>query len=208
MDTLRGLQRLLIPVMARIRRVCLGSIIRRVDDSGPLQQMQVESLGHSVYDNVEKFGQFGFTSNPPLGSDAIIIERCGKHIILGVGDRKYRIKNLESGDTAIYDIRGQIVKLNADGITINDAFGNSVITNDSGINITDKNGNNITMESGGINLNGVVITQNGTMTTPSTITAGADIISGTGKTMDTHVHTFPYLAGTSSANGTTNPPSA
>lgn len=225
MDAFRALQRLMSSVLARIRRVCMGAIIRRVDDSGNLQKMQIESLGHSVYDNVEKFEQFGFTSNPPAGLDAVIIERCGKYIIVAIGDRKYRIKNLESGDTAIYDIRGQIIKLNGDGITVSDAFGNSVKTttngidttdkngnnvkmDTSGIKLTDKNGNNITMSSAGVNINGVLIKSDGVMTTPSTIEAGDDVISGSGKTLDTHVHTFPYMAGSSSSTGTTNPPSA
>lgn len=191
MDSIRAFQRLLTPILARIRRVVMGSVIKMVDDSGDLQKMQIETIGHSVYDNIEKFGQFGFASNPPIGLDAIIVERNGKYICIAIGDRKYRIKNLESGDVAIYDMRGQIVKLNADGITVNDAFGNTVTTANSGINLTDKNGNNIIMGGSGINLNGVIITQDGTMTTPSTITAGGDITSGSGKTLDTHKHEVP-----------------
>ena len=150
MDSIRAFQRLLTPILARIRRVIMGSVIKMVDDSGDLQKMQVQTIGRSVYDNIEKFGQFGFTSNPPAGLDSIIVERNGKYISIAIGDRKYRIKNLASGDVAIYDMRGQIVKLNADGITVNDAFGNTVTTTNSGINLTDKNGNNIIMDGSGI----------------------------------------------------------
>jgi len=217
MDTFRALQRLISPIITRVRRVCLGAIIRRVDDGGDLQRMQVESIGHSVYDNVEKFEQFGFTSNPPVGLDAIIIERCGKHIIVAIGDRKYRIKNLESGDTAVYDVRGQTIILNETGISVTDAHGNTVITDSnginttdtngnnakmdgSGINLTDINGNNITMAASGVNINGVLITQAGVVTTPATvttggaltaggaITSGGDVTSSSGKTLDTHTH--------------------
>lgn len=215
MDTFRALQRLMAPIITRIRRVCLGAIIRRVDDDGDLQRMQVESIGHSVYDNVEKFEQFGFTSNPPVGLDAIIIERCGKHIIVAIGDRKYRIKNLEPGDTAIYDVRGQTIILNKTGISVTDAHGNTVVTdssginttdtngnnikmNGSGINLTDINGNNITMSSAGVNINGVLITQAGVMTTPSTITAGGDITSGIGTSLDAHTHGVTTAVSTSS----------
>lgn len=231
MDTFRALQRLMAPIITRIRRVCLGAIIRRVDDDGDLQRMQVESIGHSVYDNVEKFEQFGFTSNPPLGLDAIIIERCGKHIIVAIGDRKYRIKNLESGDTAIYDVRGQTIILNKTGISVTDAHGNTVVTDSnginttdtngnnvkmdgSGINLTDINGNNITMSSAGVNINGVLITQVGVMTTPKTITAGGDITSGAGNSMDTHTHqiaqtmsiTGASTSGPTAITATTTPP--
>lgn len=221
MDTFRALQRLMAPIITRIRRVCLGAIIRRVDDGGDLQRMQVESIGHSVYDNVEKFEQFGFTSNPPLGLDAIIVERCGKHIIVAIGDRKYRIKNLGSGDTAIYDAHNQTIILNKNGIAVTDTQNNKVVMNSSGINttdtngnnvkmnsaginLTDINGNNITMSAAGININGVLITQDGTMTTPSTvktgdnITSGGDVISATGNTLDTHKHGVTTAVATSS----------
>jgi len=239
MDTFRALQRLMAPIITRIRRVCLGAIIRRVDDGGDLQRMQVESIGHSVYDNVEKFEQFGFTSNPPLGLDAIIIERCGKHIIVAIGDRKYRIKNLESGDTAIYDAHNQTIILNKDGITVTDTQnntfvmnsdginttdtnGNNVKMNGSGINLTDINGNNITMSSAGVNINGVLITQAGVMTTPSTvttggaITSGGDVTSSSGKTLDTHTHeiaqtlsiTGASTSGPTAITATTTPPTA
>ena len=239
MDTFRALQRLISPIITRIRRVCLGAIIRRVDDDGDLQRMQVESIGHSVYDNVEKFEQFGFTSNPPLGLDAIIIERCGKHIIVAIGDRKYRIKNLESGDTAVYDVRGQTIILNKTGISVTDAHGNTVITDSNGINttdtngnnakmdgsgikLTDINGNNITMGVSGVNINGVLITQAGVMTTPSTvttggaITSGGDVTSSSGKTLDTHTHgiaqtlsiTGASTSGPTAITATTTPPTA
>ena len=210
MDTLRSLQRLLTPVMARIRRVVMGSVIKMVDDSGDLQKMQVQSIGRSVYDNIESFGVFGMASNPPIGLDAIIVERNGKYISIAIGDREYRIKDLESGDTAIYDIRGQIIKLNKDGIKIRDSFGNNIQTTESGIDTTDVNGNNIkldstgismtdsngnsiTMTAAGININGVLITSAGAVTAPSTIVAtgnitAADLITATGGMLSAHYH--------------------
>lgn len=216
MDTFRALQRLMSPIITRVRRMCLGAIIRSVNDDGDLQRMQVESIGHSVYDNVERFGQFGFTSNPPAGLDAIIIERTGKHIVVAVGDRKYRIKNLEPGDAAVYDIRGQKIILNETGIAATDAFGNNAKMDGSGITLTDINGNTISMTAAGVNINGVLITQDGTMTTPSTITAGGDITSGTGKTLDTHTHqiaqtmsiTGASTSGPTAITATTTPPIA
>ena len=68
----------------------------------------------------------------------------------------------------------------------------------------------LTTETTTINSNVVI---NGTVETNSTIksggdiTSGGDVISSTGKTLDTHVHTFPYNAGSSPATGTTNAPS-
>lgn len=210
MDSLRALQRLLTPVLTRIRRSVMGSVIKMVDDSGDLQKMQVQSIGNSVYDNIEKFGVFGVASNPPAGLDAIIVERNGKYISIAIGDRKYRIKNLQSGDTVLYDMRGQIIKLNADGITVNDSNGNSIKTTGSGIDTTDKNGNNIKLDSSGIsmtdsngnsiamtsagvNINGLVIATSGAVTAPSTIEAtgnvtAADLKTATGGLLSAHYH--------------------
>lgn len=210
MDTFRALQRLLTPILARIRRVVMGAVIKMVDDSGDLQKMQTQTLGRSVYDNIEKFGVFGVASNPPAGLDAIIVERNGKYICIAVGDRKYRIKNLESGDTAIYDIRGQTIVLNKDGIAVNDTNGNKVIMNEDGVDTTDKNGNNIkmnasgvnmadsngnviSMTAAGVNINGVLITTAGAITAPSTIVAtgnvtAADLITATGGALSAHYH--------------------
>lgn len=210
MDSIRAFQRLLTPILARIRRVVMGSVIKMVDDSGDLQKMQIETIGHSVYDNIEKFGVFGVASNPPAGLDAIIVERNGKYISIAIGDRKYRIKNLESGDTVIYDIRGQKIVLNKDGIAVNDTNGNKIIMNnygidttdkngndvkmyESGINMTDSNGNVISMKADGVNINGVLITKTGEITAPSTIVAignvtAADLITATGGMLSAHYH--------------------
>ena len=84
----------------------------------------------------------------------------------------------------------------------------------SGINLTDINGNNITMSSAGVNINGVLITQAGVMTTPKTITAGGDITSGAGNSMDTHTHqiaqtmsiTGASTSGPTAITATTTPP--
>lgn len=61
--------------------------------------------------------------------------------------------------------------------------------------------------NGDVKINGKVETSS-TIKSGDDITSGGDVISSTGKTLDTHVHTFPYLAGTSSATGTTDAPSA
>lgn len=211
MNSIRTIQRLLNPIIARVRRVILGAKIESTDDSVPLQQMKVKSLGRALYDHVEVFGQFGFTSRAPDGLDAIIAERNGKFVVIAVGDRQFRIRDLESGDSVVYDMRGQTIVLNQSGITVTDVFNNVITMNSAGVKIDDKNNNHIVMNAsgntitdafgnsistaaGGITINGVLITQAGVVTTPGAVTtggaltAGGDITSGTGKTLDTHTH--------------------
>lgn len=52
------------------------------------------------------------------------------------------------------------------------------------------------------------VTTSSTIESGGDITSGGDVISSTGKTLDTHVHSFPYSAGSTPATGTTNPPTA
>lgn len=52
------------------------------------------------------------------------------------------------------------------------------------------------------------VTTGATIQSGGNITSGGDVISSTGKTLDTHVHTFPYNAGSTPSTGTTNVPSA
>lgn len=184
-------------MLARIRRVILGATVKSTDDATPLQQMKVQTLGRALYDKVEVYAQFGFTSRPPDGLDAVIAERNGKYVVIAVGDRKFRIRNLESGDTVIYDMRGQTITLNKTGIRVADVFSNTITMDTSGVKIDDKNDNHIAMAADGITINGVLITQAGAVTTPATvktgglITSGGDVKSSTGKTLDTHTHGVP-----------------
>lgn len=197
MNSVVALKRFLTPVLARIRRVILGATIESTNDAAPLQQMKVRTLGRALYDNVELFGQFGFTSRAPDGLDAIIAERNGKYIVIAVGDRKYRIRDTETGDTVVYDVRGQTIVLNKDGIKISDKNGNHIVMNSAGNTISDAFENSISTGADGVTINGVLITQSGAMTTPSTVTtgglikSGGDVKSSTGKTLDTHTHEVP-----------------
>ncbi len=232
MNSITSMKRFLTPILARIRRVILGAKIESTDDATPLQQMKVQTLGRAVYDKVEVFGQFGFTSRPPNGSDAIIVERNGKYIVIAVGDRQHRIRNIESGDSVVYDVRGQTIILNKSGIMTTDVFDNTITTDANGVKIDDKNnnhivmnaagtsvtdkfGNSISTSSKGVTINGVVITKTGAVTTPSTITSGGliksggDVQSSTGKTLDTHTHGVPAANGiVSGPVPNTTPPTA
>ncbi len=52
-----ALKRFLTPIIARIRRVIAGAVIKAVNDNTDLQKMMVQSIGGGTYDNVEHFGE-------------------------------------------------------------------------------------------------------------------------------------------------------
>jgi phage baseplate assembly protein V len=104
--------------------------VTAADDSGQVQQLQIteHAAGSGfmarVLDGVARFFAFGFTSVPPLGSSVAMVRRGGSRacsMVLGINHGPSRPIGLQPGDTAMYDIRGTIIKLTADGLEISAA---------------------------------------------------------------------------------------
>jgi phage baseplate assembly protein V len=99
------------------RRIAMGTTRGRmalVDDQKKLQQVQVELLADETKDNVERFQQYGFTSVPLAGAEALVVFLGGGRdhgIVLAVDDRRYRLTGLENGDVALYTDEGAKIVL-------------------------------------------------------------------------------------------------
>jgi phage gp45-like len=96
--------------------------IKFVDDSGAVQTAQVYFSKLETIDDIPVPHDFGFTSNPPADSDAFASFLGGNRkngIVVSVGSQQYRLKNLNSGEMAIYDSVGQSVYLSKTGIVVN-----------------------------------------------------------------------------------------
>lgn len=108
---------------ARIRRALGGirlafrGVVTLVKAAGAVQFVQLDGVsGEQLQDN-ELFQHFGFTSNPPAGSMAIVLPLGGKTshgIIIATEHGSFRLKNLASGETALYNEWGDYVALKAD----------------------------------------------------------------------------------------------
>ena len=95
-----------------------------VDDTGAVQKLQVQFGPLELIDGVPAPHDFGFTCNPPVGSDvfASFLRSDRKNgVVVTVGNQTYRMKNLKSGEVAIYDALGQSVYLTQAGIVVNSA---------------------------------------------------------------------------------------
>jgi phage baseplate assembly protein V len=80
-----------------------------VDDKTKMQKVQASGLEGEIFPSAEKFESYGFTSHPPLGSEAVAFPIGGDrgHLaILAAGDRGVRKKDLAPGETAIYTLEG------------------------------------------------------------------------------------------------------
>jgi len=90
------------------------AVVNIVTDSLKQQNMQINLLDGETADDVERFQNYGHTSVPPAGSEAIVLSVGGKrqHLVAVVVDSKSsRLKELKSGDSALYHLDGHYLLL-------------------------------------------------------------------------------------------------
>lgn len=160
---LDDIRRLLRPLSVRISNLVTRAVVKRADDSKQVQELQVEYLGDVVRDEVERFQNYGFTSVPKAGAEAVVVGLSDKQIALGVEDRRWRVKDLGDGEVCVYDHTGSTFIFKANG--------DAELAPSSGV----------VKITGSLQLTGN-ITADGTIT-------GGDVVGG-GKDLKTHSHSF------------------
>lgn len=115
-----------------------------VDDTGELQTMQVTEgaagtgFAARVIDKVRRITEFGFTSVPPIDAEVVMFRRGGDRscsIVVGTSHRPSRPRDLMPGDTAVYDVRGAILKFTDSGPILDCAGLELIIRNASKITL-------------------------------------------------------------------------
>lgn len=80
----------------------------------PIQRVQVSGLADETLQEIEQLQQFGFTSHAPADTDVIVIPLGGdtSHgIVIASEHGSFRVKNLQSGEVAVYDQSGSSIIL-------------------------------------------------------------------------------------------------
>jgi len=111
-DQRRTWQRLLGPIWRRIRLLVSRGVVNLVDDSLKLQRVQVSLLGDRPA-WAERFQQYGYSSHPHPGAEAIVAAIGGAraHLVaLSVDDRRYRPKGLQAGEVCLYTDEGDEIR--------------------------------------------------------------------------------------------------
>lgn len=117
-------RQLLAPLARRIRLSVGLALVDLVDDTRRLQKLQCRSLGGGVPADLNRYQNYGFTSVPLPGAQAVLVAVGGNasHLVaLAVDDARYRMKDLLPGESALHNhlgdfivIRnGRIVEINA-----------------------------------------------------------------------------------------------
>ena len=98
-------------------RMAFRGVVTLVKSASAVQLMQVDGVSGEQLQDAELFQQFGFTSNPPAGTMAIVLPiggRTAHGIIVATEHGMLRLKGLASGEMAIYNQWGDHVILSAD----------------------------------------------------------------------------------------------
>ncbi|EGJ49056.1 phage baseplate assembly protein V [Desulfocurvibacter africanus] len=109
---MRALGKLLGPIKRRISLMVTRAVVSLVDSEQAMQLLQIKGLADELLDDCEHFEAYGFTSNPHPGAEGVALAAGGNRshcIVVCVGDRRYRLKGLKSGEVAIYTDEGDSV---------------------------------------------------------------------------------------------------
>ncbi len=106
------------PLRVRVLNTVTRAIVKLVDDSKAFQELQVTMLDGETRSDVERVQQYGFTSKPLEGAEAIAVCVGGRRdhaVVIAVDDRRHRIGNLESGEVAVYTDQGDKIVIKRGG---------------------------------------------------------------------------------------------
>lgn len=119
MVTLRDVQKLIAPLWRRVRLIADRAIVTAVTDSFNRQGLQLKVLADEAASDVERFQNYGHTSVPPAGSEAIVLGIGGARaglVAIAVEDKGVRPKDLEAGDNCLYHLEGHRIILRKNGV--------------------------------------------------------------------------------------------
>lgn len=109
--------------------------VKLVDDSGAVQMMQVQMSAIETSDARYRLAEFGFSSNPPIGSDVLALHVTGDRAsgaVFATNHQLSRPKGLKSGESMLYSQDGKHVYMTASGGIVVEAKGQDVTVNNAG----------------------------------------------------------------------------
>lgn len=99
-----------------VRRLALSMIcrlvVKSIKDTDGIQTIKGLVLAGLVKDGMERFQNYGMTSNPPSGSEAVVLFVGGNQdhgIVIACDNRQYRFKGLKEGEVALYTDEGDYI---------------------------------------------------------------------------------------------------
>jgi len=104
-------------IRQRVRDLARFAVLTLVDDTTGLQSAQVSTLAGETRSGAH-LQEYGLQSVPFEGAEAVALALGGDKahtVIICVDDRRYRLKNMEQGEVALYTDQGDYVWIKRDG---------------------------------------------------------------------------------------------
>lgn len=160
-------------------RAAFRGVLNLVKSGSDIQQVQVSGLADETIQDLELMQQFGFTSVPPAGTQAVVIPLGGKTthgIIVATENGSFRVKNLKNGEVAIYDSSGSTIILKNNRVIDVECDAYNVKCKTYQVTASD-----------GATINGDLTQADGSFSTSGDVTASGDV-SANGTSLSTHKH--------------------
>ena len=106
------MQGLLNRIAGRVRLMVGRAVLAAVDDGRKFQSLQLQLLADEVREHCERFQNYGYTSHPHPGAEAIAVAVGGSRdhvVVIAVDDRRYRLTGLAEGEVAMYSDEGDTI---------------------------------------------------------------------------------------------------
>ena len=111
---IEAVKNIVAPLARRVSLLASRCVLNLINDSTPTQSAQAEFYEGEVHDDCEVWQHYGFTSFPPIGSEAIAISLGGERqgsLIISTENKEKRIKNLKEGEVCVYSSCGDSLSL-------------------------------------------------------------------------------------------------
>jgi phage baseplate assembly protein V len=102
------------PVRMRVANLLARAIVQLVSDGTNVQTMQLGVLDGEDRDDCERIQQYGFSSVPKPGAEAVVLFVGGDRghpLVIATDDRRYRPRGKPGGEVAIYSDETDEVRL-------------------------------------------------------------------------------------------------
>lgn len=101
-------------LLRRIMNMVARGIVQSSDDKPSIQQQDLSLLMDEGKTKVERWQDYGFSSHPKVGAEAVVAFFGGGRdhgMVLKTDDRTYRIRGLQQGEVALYSDEGDTFML-------------------------------------------------------------------------------------------------
>lgn len=95
--------------MTLLTRMIARGTVALASAGSMLQTLQMRLTAGEVKDDLEHFEPYGFTSHPKPGAEGVALFLGGDRshgVVVCVADRRFRLKELKSGEVALYTDEG------------------------------------------------------------------------------------------------------